>query len=282
MEQDRDRKTNQEEAEDIAEVERPDAFVLHEVIRLEGDEELRRNAFALLVSALAAGLTMGFSLIVPGVLKAHLPAAPWADLIIGFGYSTGFLMVVLGRQQLFTENTLTPILPLLHDRSWKTLGRVGRLWGIVLLGNIVATAAIAYVLAHSDAFEPAVRDAFKQIGLHAIEGTFWSVTIKSVFAGWLIATMVWMLPATGSSAPFVIILMTGLVSVCGLSHIVAGSIDTLYLVFIGEASLDDYVRRFFVPTFLGNVFGGTALVAVLNYGQVAPDVAEQKAGEGQA
>ncbi|MBX9930727.1 MAG: formate/nitrite transporter family protein [Methylobacterium sp.] len=272
----------QEHDESVAEVVRPDAFVLHEVIRKEGDEELRRHGGALFLSALAAGLTMGFSLIVPGVLKAHLPEAKWVQLIVGMGYATGFLIVVLGRQQLFTENTLTPILPLLHDRTAKTLARVGRLWGIVLVGNIVATALIAAVLAYSDAFEPEVHRAFAEISRHAVASSFGTTVVKAVFAGWLIALMVWMLPATGSAAPFIVILMTGLVSICGLAHIVAGSVDTFYLVFTGEASMSDYVWRFFIPTLVGNVFGGTALVAVLNFGQVAPQVEEKKAVKGRS
>lgn len=266
----------------IAEVGRPGAFVLHEAIRLEGDEELRRHGGALLVSAVAAGLTMGFSLIVPGVLKAHLPDATWTSLVTSLGYATGFLIVVLGRQQLFTENTVTPILPLLHDRTMKTLRRVLRLWGIVLAGNIAATAAIAAVLSHSEAFEPNIRDAFAQIGRHAVGSAFGTTVIKAVFAGWLIALMVWMLPATGAAAPFVIVLITWLVSMCDLSHIVAGSVDAFYLVFIGEVTMLDYVWRFFLPTLIGNVFGGTALVAVLNFGQVAPEVEQQKVSDGEA
>jgi formate/nitrite transporter FocA (FNT family) len=265
----------------VADAGRPDAFVLHEAIRREGDEELRRHGGALLLSAIAAGLTMGFSLIVPGVLKAHLPHAPWTELLTSVGYATGFLIVVLGRQQLFTENTLTPILPLLHDRTGTTLWRVMRLWSIVLVGNITATAVIAAVLFHSDAFEPGVRGAFIEISRHAVSSGFGTTLIKAVFAGWLIALMVWMLPATGSAAPFIVILITWLVSMCGLAHIVAGSVDTFYLVFAGEVTLFDYGWRFFVPTLIGNVFGGTALVAVLNFGQVAPQVEEQKAADGE-
>jgi formate/nitrite transporter FocA (FNT family) len=92
--------------------------------------------------------------------------------------------------------------------------------------------------------------------------------------------MVWMLPATGAAATFVIILVTWLVSMCDLAHIVAGSVDTFYLVLTGGASMGDYMWRFFVPTLLGNIFGGTALVAVLNYGQVAPQAEEKKSVEG--
>ena len=89
--------------------------------------------------------------------------------------------------------------------------------------------------------------------------------------------MVWILPATGSAAPFIIVLMTWLVSICGLAHIIAGSVDAFFLVVTGEASVGDYVLRFFLPTLLGNVLGGVTLVAVLNYGQVAVEVEAKEA-----
>ncbi|WP_336485599.1 formate/nitrite transporter family protein [Methylobacterium nigriterrae] len=255
---------------------RPDALVLHEVIRREGDEELRRHGVALFLSAFAAGLSIALSLIVPGVLKAHLPEAEWTALITSMGYAVGFLVVVLGRQQLFTENTITPILPLLHDRSMKTAWRVLRLWAIVLTGNILATAAIATVLAHSEAFGPAVTAAFAEISHHAIAFPFGTTLVKAIFAGWMIALMVWILPATGSAAPFVIFLMTWLVSMCGLAHVVAGSVEAFFLVANGTATLAEYGTKFFLPTLVGNVFGGVALVAVLNFGQVAPEVEEHR------
>lgn len=262
--------------ETVAEVGRPNAYVLHEVIRREGDEELRRHGLALFLSAFSAGLSIALSLIVPGVLKVHLPEAEWAKLVTTMGYAVGFLVVVLGRQQLFTENTITPILPLLHDRSAKTAWRVLRLWAIVLSGNILATLAIAAVLAHSGAFEPSVTAAFSEISRQAIGVSFAATLVKAIFAGWIIALMVWILPATGNAAPFVIMLMTWLVALCGLAHIIAGSVEAFYLVVTGEATMDDYVRRFFVPTLIGNLFGGVTLVAVLNYGQVAPEVEETR------
>ena len=87
--------------------------VVYEAIRREGEVELGRPAAALTWSALAAGLSIGFSFIVEALIKAHLPDAMWAPLITKSGYSVGFLIVVLGRQQLFTESTLTVVLPVL-------------------------------------------------------------------------------------------------------------------------------------------------------------------------
>ncbi|MFC6792372.1 formate/nitrite transporter family protein [Methylobacterium komagatae] len=265
----------------VSQIARPDAYVLHEAIRLGGDEELRRHGGALFLSAFAAGLSIALSLIVPGVLKTHLPEGDWTKIITSMGYSVGFLVVVLGRQQLFTENTITPVLPLLHDRSVKTLWRVLRLWTIVLVGNLLGTLAIATLIAHSGAFEPSMQKAFAEISHDAIAHDFGATFVKAVFAGWMIALMVWFLPATGSAAPFIIMLMTWLVSLCSLAHVVAGSVESFYLVVTGAATLADYGWRFLLPTLLGNLFGGTALVAVLNYGQVAPEVEETREVEGK-
>src|SRR3954465_414824 len=85
--------------------------VVHEAVRREGEEELKRTNSALAWSGLAAGLSIGFSVILEGLLRAKLPDSPWRPVISKFGYSAGFVLVILGRQQLFTENTLTPILP---------------------------------------------------------------------------------------------------------------------------------------------------------------------------
>jgi formate/nitrite transporter FocA (FNT family) len=207
-----------------------------------------------------------------GLLQARLPDASWRDLVSSFGYTLGFLVVVVGRQQLFTENTLTPILPLLKNRDANTLWRVARLWGLVLVANIGATWAVAAVLAHTSIFDPATKAAFAEISGHSIASSFWVTVGKGIFAGWLIALMVWLLPGSEGARPWIIIIVTYVVGLGHLAHIVAGSVDAFYLVETDAASLADYLTRFFLPTLLGNLFGGVALVAVLNYGQVAAEV----------
>jgi formate/nitrite transporter FocA (FNT family) len=261
-----------ERREAIGEQQRPNALIIHETIRLEGEEELRRRVSSLLLSGFAAGLSMGFSLVCQGLLQSHLPEAPWRHLITSLGYTIGFLIVVLGRQQLFTENTLTPILPLLHNRDLATLWRVARLWVLVLVANMAATWVISYALLKTEVFEPDTRAAFLEISHHAIASPFLTTFLKAIFAGWLIALMVWLLPAAEAARVFVVLIITYVVSLGEFAHIIAGSVDAAYLVYAGEASIADYVTRFFLPTILGNVLGGVALVGVLNYGQVAPQI----------
>src|SRR5271170_996181 len=119
------------------------ANVVYETIRREGEDELQRPAAALAWSGLAAGLSMGFSFIAEGLLMARLPDQPWRPLIGCAGYCVGFLIVILGRQQLFTENTLTVVLPLLLRKDLSTLLRMLRLWGVVLGANLVGTFLFA-------------------------------------------------------------------------------------------------------------------------------------------
>jgi formate-nitrite transporter family protein len=220
----------------------------HETIRAEGEAELKRTKSALVLSGFAAGLSMGFSVVLQGVLQADLPDVPWRPLISSFGYTIGFLIVVLGRQQLFTENTLTPILPLLHNRDRQTLIKVLRLWSLVLPANIAGTLIFASVLAQYPVFAGDIQKAFAGLGASALGYSFGSTVLKSVYAGWLIALMVWILPAVGSARPFIIIIITYVVGIAGFSHLIAGPIEAFYAVAAGEASWSDYGLRFFLPT----------------------------------
>src|SRR5436305_13025392 len=116
------------------------AKVVHEAIRLEGTEELERPSSSIAWSAIAAGLTMGCSMIAQGLLQARLADAPWRELVASLGYTLGFVFVTMGRQQLFTETTLTVMLPLLHKSHGIT--DVIRYWTIVFAANIVDTILI--------------------------------------------------------------------------------------------------------------------------------------------
>jgi formate/nitrite transporter FocA (FNT family) len=244
------------------------AHVVYETIRREGEEELRRPAAALAWSALAAGLSMGFSFIAEGLLQAHLPDAAWRPLISRLGYCVGFLIVILGRQQLFTENTLTVILPLLLRKDLITLLRVGRLWGVVLAANFVGTLLFALALGNVAIFPAPVHQAFSAIGMAHLGASFGIIFMRAIFAGWLIALMVWLLPGAESARVSIIIILTYLVGLGGLNHIIAGSTTMLYLVVTHSISWGSYFGGFFFPTILGNIVGGVSLVAALGHAQV--------------
>ena len=246
----------------------PSARIIHNAILLEGDEELARPTRALAWSGLASGLSIGFSFLAQALLADGLPDARWAHLVSAFGYSIGFLIVVLGRQQLFTENTLTPVLPWLHDMRWSVFRRVLRLWAIVLVTNIVGAFLFAWLLGLSDSFEEGVRTQLTAIGVTAISRSPWATLTGAIFAGWLIALMVWLLPFAEAARFWVVLVIAYLVGLGGFAHVIAGSSEVAYLVIHGDVSLLRYARDFLLPALTGNVIGGVTLVALLNHAQV--------------
>ncbi|MBV9234179.1 MAG: formate/nitrite transporter family protein [Candidatus Eremiobacteraeota bacterium] len=250
------------------------AEVVFETIRREGEAELKRSAVGLALSGLAAGLSMGFSLVTMGVLHVALPDAPWRPLVESFAYTIGFVIVVLARQQLFTENTVTAILPLLDDPNKPAIFlKVVRMWGIVLGTNLAGAAIFASVAAHTPIFDPPLKAAFAHFGFQVLSLPFWTVLLRGVLAGWLIALMVWLLPAANTQKLWVVIAVTYAVGVLGLTHIVAGSVDALFAVSSGLADVGTYLSHFLLPVFLGNALGGVLLVSLLNYGEIAMEEA---------
>ena len=244
------------------------AQVIHEVIRRQGEDELHRTSSGLAWSGLAAGLSMGFSLIAEGLLHTYLPDAQWKPLIAKLGYPVGFLIVIIGRQQLFTENTLTPIIPLLARRSARCLKNVLRLWSVVFAANMIGTLIIAWVLGHTNIFEPHVRESFRDLSMDSMSNGFGLSLLKGIFSGWLIALMVWMLGGLKEVNVSIIVIITYLIGIAGLTHIIAGSVEAFYLTTTGAISWLQAIGGFMLPTLIGNVLGGVSLVAVVNHAQV--------------
>jgi len=248
----------------------PSAKVVHEAIRLEGTEELERPSSSIAWSGLAAGLTICCSMLGEGLLQARLPDAPWRDLVAAFGYSLGFLFVTMGRQQLFTETTLTVMLPVLHKTHHAR--DIARYWVIVFAANIAGTLLFAAAARIPGLFRPDAVHAFTQLGIKAVEPGFMGVLVKGVFAGWLIALMVWLLPAAASARFLVIVAVTWLISVAKFSHVIAGSADAAFAALQGAVGWDQYALGFLVPALIGNSIGGVVFVALLNHAQVKEEV----------
>ncbi|WP_223472154.1 MULTISPECIES: formate/nitrite transporter family protein [unclassified Pseudomonas] len=246
----------------------PRAAVLHEIIRTQGNQELERSIAALWWSALAAGLTMGLSLMAMGLLNSRLPDHEGFKVIASFGYCAGFLAVILGRQQLFTENTLTAVLPIMSKPTLGNFGRLLRLWGVVLVGNLCGTLLVAYVMLHLPIFDQRTDQAFLEIGRKVMENDTGQMFAKGIISGWMIATMVWMIPSMESAKMWIIILITYLMALGDFTHIVVGSAEVSYLVFAGQLSWEDFWMVFAGPTLAGNIIGGSFIFALISHAQV--------------
>jgi formate/nitrite transporter FocA (FNT family) len=257
-----------EEERDIDENQPPRAAVLHETIRMQGDQELERNVAALFWSALAAGLTMGLSLMAMGLLNSRLPDAEGFKVIASLGYCAGFLAVILARQQLFTENTLTAVLPVMSKPTLNNVVRLLRLWTVVLVGNLCGTLLVAYVMLHLPIFDTKTDQAFLEIGRKVMENDTWQMFSKGIISGWMIATMVWMIPSMESAKVAIIVMITYLMALGDFTHIVVGSAEVSYLVFAGELPWKDFWLTFAGPTLGGNIIGGSFIFALISHAQI--------------
>ena len=268
---------SQEEEREVVERSPPRAAVVFETIRREGEVELERTIFSLASSGLAAGLSMGMSLAGEGMIRTLLPDEKWRPLVASAGYSLGFLIVILGRQQLFTENTVTAILPLLDNPERRaTFVKVVRLWAVVLLSNLCGAFAFAFAVSHFPMFSSDVQHTFGEIAKEAAAPAFGAIVWRGIIAGWLIALMVWILPAAEQTRLFVIVIITYVVGLGAFSHIIAGSVEVLYLVVTGQLSFGHYLGSYLLPVFIGNTVGGVSLVSLLNYAQVVSEGAGDK------
>jgi formate/nitrite transporter FocA (FNT family) len=248
------------------------AVEIHENIRGPGERELRRPVAALFWSALASGLVIGFSFVAGGfvatLVPAHLRHAAAAAV-----YPLGFMFVIMARSELFTENTLVPVIPFLSRRDKETFHRLLRVWGTLLVGNMLGALVYAVVLARTPVVPEELHPRLLEISIRATDGGFWLVAYQAVFAGWLIALLSWLLGATqATGAQLALIwLTTAPIAAFTFRHSIAGAVEAFYRAAVGHAGWGVMAAEFVVPAVIGNAVGGVLLVALLNYSQVAAE-----------
>ena len=263
---------NAAEREEVEHRKPPRAAVLHETVGKIGEEELERNVSSLAWSGIAAGLSMGFSMVASAALQAHLPDTPVGHFIADAGYSAGFVIVILARQQLFTENTLTVVLPLMSAPRWHTFAQLARLWGIVLVCNLIGIVAFACGVAYLPLFDAPMYHAFTEMGSTIMGYSVLSMFVKAILAGWIIAMMVWLMAAVDAARLWIIIGLTWLIALAGLVHVIGSSGEVFFLAFSNQISWTDALGHFIAPTLAGNIVGGTFIFALISHAQVRSEI----------
>ena len=245
---------------------RPTAGLVYERVKTDAAEELERPNTALAFSALFAGFTMGAS---------YLGLALGATALVGAGgklvaallYPLGYIAVIIGRAQLFTENTLYPIVPSLEDRT--VIPKTAQLWAVALGGNLAGGLVFALLATKTSGLASEVVAAFTALGETAASRGFATTFWSAVLAGWLLALVAWVVAASEEVIGqfFVIFLLTLPVGLASLDHSVATAIAVIGSLFDGQVSLAEALG-WQATAVLGNALGGVLIVAVINYGQV--------------
>lgn len=249
------------------------AVEIHDNIIRPGEAELQRATSSLFFSSLGSGLAIGFSFIAGGYVMSLVgPQYDYAAASVV--YPLGFILVIIARMELFTENTVVPVLPLLRSPSGGRLRRLLRVWVILLVGNLLGALVMGVVLARTAMVSEGLHAPLTDLARHATEGGFWRVAYQGIFAGWLIALLSWLLASTfQTGAQLVLIwLCTAPIAAFGFRHSIAGAVEAIYRAARGDADWLAMGGEFILPAVLGNAVGGVLLVALLNYAQVAPEM----------
>jgi formate-nitrite transporter family protein len=263
---------DRDEQKEVAKRKAAPARLVHEIVRQQGLEELQRPIASLLWSGFAAGVAIWLTLIAQAGLMLKLPPTATREVVAEMGYSVGFIVVILGRLQLFTESTITAVIPLASHLSLVNLGRTLRLWSAVFLANITGTLAVALIMPHVGLVSPDLFAAMVGVSRHLLGQSAVTIFLQGIPAGFILATVAWVLPNVRGQEIWVVGLLTYLVSLGGFSHVVAGSAEAWLLATTSEAGWDFAVGGFILPALAGNIIGGTGLFAVLAHAQVRSEL----------
>ncbi|HEX8239120.1 MAG TPA: formate/nitrite transporter family protein [Allosphingosinicella sp.] len=250
----------------------PEAKVVHAAVSKQADDELGRPVGSLFWSGLAAGIAIMASVAMQGALHQQLPEAPWRELVAGFGYCLGFIIVILGRMQLFTEHTMVAVLPLMRERTMRNLGRTARLWTVVFAGNLVGAAAISAAALYFHLQPEELTRAMLEVSARLLEKSPVQMLAYGIPAGFLIASIAWIRSAADDSSFWIILILTYAIAICGFTHVIAGAAEAFLLLWAGKASAGWVLGTFLLPALAGNIIGGTGLFAMLVHAQVKEEI----------
>ncbi len=242
---------------------------IYERVVVEADEEMHRSIRELFFSALAGGFAISITFL---LYTSGTHATDGIPLLGAILYPLGFIYIIIGNYQLYTENTLPPV-ALILDRV-ASIPAMLRMYAIVLLGNLAGGTVGALVLAHGGVFDAATAQTATDIALSGLETDWWALFFKAAFAGLIVAGVVWMdFSVNNDMARITLIYMAFLaIPLAGLFHIVVAATEVMFLVFTGVAGLWTGITQFVVPVLLGNTVGGILLVTVVNYLQTSDKI----------
>jgi formate-nitrite transporter family protein len=237
-----------------------------------GRKELDRGSLALAFSGLAAGIGMGLTGLSVAIILAAIGEGEKQQLIARLLYPLGFIVVIIGRAQLFTENTLYPVALCLQERRWANVRETLRLWVVVFVANVLGALVFATIMIRTHALRPQITEQLIRLGKEAAEQPAAHLFWAGVVGGWLIALVAWVVTASHYTSGQLAMtwLLTFVVGAGRFAHCIAGSGEILSAVLGGQVAGSTYLWWLAIVT-AGNILGGVLIVTVLNFAQVHAD-----------
>jgi formate/nitrite transporter FocA (FNT family)/nucleotide-binding universal stress UspA family protein len=246
----------------------PDLFSSDQVFQrivADADHEITSGLRELFFAAVAGG----FAITITYLLYASMSAATDSPIAAVLLYPIGFIYIIIGGYQLYTENTLPPVALTLERLA--SVPALFRHWLVVLAGNFAGGAVGAVVLAYGGVFSPEAATVAADLAEKGIQTPVTALFFKGAFAGLIVAGVVWMNFAARDTVSRVLIVYLAFLAIPlgNLFHVVVSFTESVYLMLVGGTGLVTALGEFVLPVLLGNTLGGVLLVTVVNYYQTS-------------
>lgn len=242
--------------------------ILSRVIH-EGEELFKINNKAMFLSAIIAGLEIGFSYLLVCAVYYLFGGSLDEQMVFklfSIVYPIGFILVILGKSALFTEQTSVLALPVLNGQRsiWELL----RVWSLVIVGNIIGGMFFAYFIGNlAPKMHLFTTETMVSVGTHVLNYDWWVLLLSAITAGWLMGLLTWLLNSIINSITrvFLIFMITGVIGFGGFHHSIVGNIEVFGALLHSDAiSITDYLWFLFL-TLSGNGIGGAVVVGLFKY-----------------
>lgn len=235
-----------------------------------GLKEHNRSDLGLFLSSISAGLEVGFSILAIGIIytlfKGESSSGQLA-LRMALVYPIGYIFVIIGRSELFTEHTTLATIPVMNGQA--SLYSLGKLWLTVYCGNLIGGYIFGSItLVFNNEMHIIGKDFFFFVSEKMVKYSVGATLISGIMAGWLMGMLSWLLSSAQDtfSRVVMIFLVTFLISIAGLHHCIVGSIE-VFMAFFADANKISWSQflSFQGLATLGNIIGGVIIVAVVKF-----------------
>lgn len=237
-----------------------------------GAKRLKRPVIGDAITAFTGGMSVAFGAVAMVVAASSVDGSidsPSTALFLGaLVFPVGFIILLVGKTELFTENFLLPVTAVLKGRG--DLRQLGSLWLVTLAFNLLGALLFAILISRDQVLSPGPAEEMIALATHTIEYEIWTAFIKALFAGWLMTTLTWLLVAAVGFGPrMAVIWVIGTLIVLGqFNHVIISAVEIFIAMFLGaDITIGDWFTRNFVPALVGNIIGGLVFETLLQYTQ---------------